>query len=430
MGILKLLFLVTLLTLPLAQLARIQLSGNINSTLFDAFVMLTGAIWMSIHLVSRRRAGEAFLFRPILLVFLVMLLSLLVNIFRYSVSDTTVALLYALRWVFFASVYFVVWGFDEKFKKIIPDFLVTAGSVLVLFGYIQFFFYPNLRNLYYLGWDEHLVRMFSTLLDPNFFGAFLVLFFIFLLGLLTKKNRHSELPARLWRVQNLSGLFIRTNVRDSGVVPPRNDGRLGMIILSMLAILTFIAIFLTTSRSAILMLMVSLCTYLILIGKKKWIMAFFGVLLGIFLLSSRFFYIENINPFRIASSLARVESAFDALSIIQRNPVLGVGFNAYRYAQYEYELRNPETSYPNHADSGTDNSFLFILATTGIGGLVVYLFMLFTMFKLGRRAQGMYGKILLACLAGLVIDSFFINSLFYPVIMFWMWVLAGLTDYT
>ena len=37
------------------------------------------------------------------------------------------------------------------------------------------FVYPDLRNLWYLGWDPHYYRVFATLLDPNYVGILLVL---------------------------------------------------------------------------------------------------------------------------------------------------------------------------------------------------------------------------------------------------------------
>ena len=55
--------------------------------------------------------------------------------------------------------------------------LLFSGLVIVGLGFVQYFFYLGLRNLYYLGWDEHLSFIFQ-LLDPNFAGAFPALFFI------------------------------------------------------------------------------------------------------------------------------------------------------------------------------------------------------------------------------------------------------------
>jgi O-antigen ligase len=420
--LLKYFFLLTLLIFPTGQVLRLQLSSNINISLFDVSVVLVALVWFVSILSGNKKYRQYRLSTPILFFFLTMLLSWVPNFFRYELHETGTALLYAFRWLSLVSLYFVVKELPEGLTKKIPLLLTGSGAVLLVLGYVQYFLYPNLRNLYYLGWDEHLVRMFSSFLDPNFAGAFFVLYFLFVMGRLMEKDRHSGF------VQNLLG----SPKRDSGVVvpPPRNDGKLEQWILAILALFTFIAIFLTTSRSAFIMLAVGLITYLVLIGKKKWIFSFIGITALIFLFSSRFFYIENINPLRVTSSLARLESASNALQIVSRNPIFGVGFNAYRYAQQEYGFRSKETEYPNHADSGTDNSFLFIFATTGIIGFVAFITLLYRVFGLGiERQQTISGKILIASLLGLCVNSLFINSLFYPALFFWLILLISLTDY-
>lgn len=407
MKLLKILFVLTCITLPLGQVARLQLPGDINFSLFDISVLLLSSVWIIRAITGKSSYRSYTLSAPILLFFLTILLSLVTNLFRYPPHDLAVAFLYGIRWLVFACVYFVIRGFDTEYKAKVRIMLTISGAVVVLFGFIQYVFYANLRNLYYLGWDEHLVRMFSTLLDPNFLGAFLVLLLLFFLGQLVP-GQISE------RVTKASSVNI-----------------LPTIALTLLSVATFISIFLTTSRSAFLMLLVSLITYFSLIGKKKWLLVFALCIGAILIFSSRFFYIENINPFRIASSLARVESGINALTIISKNPIFGVGFNAYRYAQYEYGFRTPQTEYPNHADSGTDNSYLFVFATSGLIGLVSYGYILWSLYRIGEtKHHSPYRIILLSSLIGLMVDSLFINSLFYPLLMYWVWVVAGLTDYT
>jgi O-antigen ligase len=346
-----------------------------------------------------------------------MVLSLAANLLRYPLGDLLVAALYAVRWLLFVSMYFVLKDSDEKFVRRLPDLLTAMGAVVLGIGYVQYFFYSNLRNLYYLGWDDHLYRLFSSFFDPNFAGSFLVLYFLFVLGQIvhgkadhSKDEQQQGLRNRFWTSQH---------------------DKLKKVIYGVLALASFIAIFLTTSRSAIIMLALGLVSYLLLIGQKKWILAFIAVVVVIFLGASRFFYLENVNPFRMASSTARIESANNAISIISRNVLFGVGFNAYRYAQYEYGFRQEDTRYPNHADSGTDNSFLFVFATTGLVGFAAFLYLLYRMVFLAQyRRDSVMGKILLVSLLGICADSFFINSLFYPAILYWLVVIAALTDYT
>ncbi len=66
--------------------------------------------------------------------------------------------------------------------------LYAVGVGLGLIGLIQFFMYPDLRNLMYLGWDPHYYRLFSTLLDPNYMGLLLVFTLLMGFGIFTKKH--------------------------------------------------------------------------------------------------------------------------------------------------------------------------------------------------------------------------------------------------
>ncbi|HSX08851.1 MAG TPA: O-antigen ligase family protein, partial [Candidatus Saccharimonadales bacterium] len=151
-------------------------------------------------------------------------------------------------------------------------------------------------------------------------------------------------------------------------------------------------------------------------------------------------YSEGTNLFRTTSSNARVATSQDALIIFQKNPILGVGFNAYRYARLTHPLtclpagrsssKGGETLTVDHGGAGTDNSFLFVLATTGIVGFVAYLYLLWSMVKVGKTNLGEnpYSAVLIASLIALCVDSFFINSLFYPFILVWVWIVIALTE--
>lgn len=184
------------------------------------------------------------------------------------------------------------------------------------------------------------------------------------------------------------------------------------------------------------MLLVSAIIFSILTKKIKWI---FGIILisVIFIsISSRSFNIENVNLFRIASTEARIDSARIAMQIIKDNSIFGIGFNTYRYAQIKYGFRNPGDSRLSHADAGTDNSFLFILATTGIVGLIFYLNLLWKILKMSylnyeqyknQDVQKYIAIAIIASVGGIMIDSLFINSLFYSGMLAWLWILLGVT---
>ncbi|MEK7060925.1 MAG: O-antigen ligase family protein, partial [Patescibacteria group bacterium] len=133
------------------------------------------------------------------------------------------------------------------------------------------------------------------------------------------------------------------------------------------------------------------------------------------------------------------DSAKIAIQIIKDKPFLGVGFNTYRYTQIKYGFRNPLNSRASHADAGTDNSFLFIFATTGIVGLIFYSNLLWKVLKTSYRNYKKYEDkhvqryiaiTVIASMGGIIIDSLFINSLFYSFILIWLWLMLGLTENT
>jgi len=55
----------------------------------------------------------------------------------------------------------------------------------------------------------------------------------------------------------------------------------------------------------------------------------------------------------------------------QDNWAFGVGYDTLRYVQRDYGFLDIDSLY-NHAASGSDSSLLYILATTGIFGLVIF----------------------------------------------------------
>lgn len=368
----------------LGEIVRLDFGGGLVLKPLDIGVGIAALFWMIPKIVRKKRIIPNRIFVSGLLFAGSGALSLLINYSTLTLNQFFVSAMYLVRWIAYAVIFFVVWDFDKSFKEKIKRLLIFVGSIVVFLGYLQYFFYPSLRNLYYLGWDEHMFRMFSVFLDPNFAGAFFVLFFLFAVNMFIKNKN---------------------------------------ILIGIISALTLGAVFLTFSRSALIMLIISSGVLLTLMNKKKLIIWLLVIVLSVLMLSSKYFNIENINLFRIASSEARLEAARDAISIIKNNPIFGVGFNAYRYAQVRYGFRNEESQIVSHADSGTENSFLFVIATTGLVGFVLLIFLWFRILKNDLADR----PLVIASTAGVFIDSFFVNSLFYPFIMFWLWIILALS---
>lgn len=377
----------------LGNFGRIRISEVITFSILDISVVICLlAFWIGKGVVYKKIEQKIL---PAFGIFsFVCIASLLLNILSYTPGQLLVAFLYLIRWVIYASIFFIVLSLNPGDKKILYKYVLFAGSAIVCIGFVQYFFYPNLRNLYYLGWDDHLYRMFSSFFDPNFAGILFVLYLLYLSGNVLFGFKKKKID------------FLKIG----------------------LSAFTLFAVFLTYSRTAIVMLSVSICSLLWFLGYKKFIPILLLILLTILIFISNT-NIEGTNPFRITSSEARIISAREAPSIFARHPVFGIGFNAYRYALEKAGFRAEGKIVPSNADAGADNSFLFILATTGIVGLTSYLYLWKKILSfVNINNQNPHRAIVLSSILGLLVSSIFINSLFYPFILLWMWVLIGLTE--
>ena len=103
-------------------------------------------------------------------------------------------LFYTSRFVTYGLLFYFIY----KFKIIKNDHLrwgyLLTGFYLLLFGFIQYVFLPDMRFLSILGWDDHYYRLIGTQFDPNFMGIiFVLLFFNFNNLKLKNKNYFKHL---------------------------------------------------------------------------------------------------------------------------------------------------------------------------------------------------------------------------------------------
>lgn len=310
---------------------------------------------------------------------IVCLISLIFSPIPLETGQKLISFLYLFRYVSYFSVYLTV-------KYLINNKLLTGqtmikwlgliGIILAVLGWLQYFLYPDLRNLEYLGWDPHFKRIFATYFDPNYFGLILDLSLIALLFIFSQTI-----------LLRLSQLFI------------------------------FITLAFTYSRSSYVALLIGILYFSI--AKRKF--ALFGI---IFFTIASFFFIlprgegEGVNLLRVFSIEDRIANWYEGWQIFTKNPILGVGFNTVRYAKQYYGLGGKDLSI-SHSGAGFENSFLFIAVSTGAVGLTVYLWLLWQFFKKSQL-------IVKISLAVIVTHSLFLNSLFFPCIMFWLWLLLAL----
>ncbi len=320
------------------------------------------------------------LVKYLLLLYAVFFLSLFFSPLKMSAVEKTTTIMYLLRFITYSSVLFTVYKLYTK--KIVTEdlivkiFLISTGIVTIL-GWLEYFLYPDLRNLYYLGWDPHYKRIFSSFLDPNFLGLFMTL--SLLMVLLSRIGRYQK-----W----------------------------------ILGAVFFLTLMFTYSRGSYLALVISLFFYLIKTHKARYSFAFILLIVITAVLLPRPSG-AGVRLERLFSITERLENWKFGWKVFVDNPILGVGFNTVRYAKISY--RYPQDNLLiSHSGAGLDNSLLFVAATSGIIGLIVFLLLLFQIYS----HASMLTKV---SLIAIVIHSFFVNSFFYPWVMLWLWILIGVT---
>lgn len=400
MGILEITTIIIFLIYPLGELVRVNILPNITIHPLDFFVFFL----VTFFFVTNFKRSSRIFFGPVdksLLSFAVITtISLIVNLYWLSPNQLLVSALYLIRLFFYMGVFFVIKNLSTQFvQKILMPLLFFNGLIILFTGFFQFIYYPSLIEMFKFGWDKHVYRLFSVFLDPNYAGAFLSLFLFLIYGL-TYKN-------------------VLENQKTKS------------LILSFLSLFTIFAIFLTFSRSAILMSLVGSIVFFSLINKKKIILYFLLFLIIFVTISSPKFYIENMNLFRTYSSFQRIDSAKIAYNIFSKNIFFGVGFNTYRYALEKYGYRTKKDIAKSHADSGTDNSILFLATTSGIFGLISFVILLVNLKKSVMQKikdKDYLSIVFISSLAGLILSSQFINSFFYTPILLWFWTLYAITQ--
>lgn len=354
----------------LGSLGRLSFVGQeINVYLYEfAYAIFIGYLLVKYRLRPLRKKMTTFNYIYVFLVSVI--LTLLPSLFFFTTAQNVVAALYLVRLAFYllGMPYVLFYVKDKKkhqesIKPMLFYVAITAGLAI-----IQYLYYPNLRNLEYLGWDPHQFRVFGSVFDTSTAAALYGMILLFL-------------------------MFIGKRVIKSPVI------WLGSIIF-------FIVIgALTYSRGFYGAITITLLYYL-LVANKRIMSALYVVLVAaILILLLPKPQGESANLMRVFTIQSRAADYQTAATLWQKNPILGVGYNHLRYvkpAAQDDDL--------NHAGASLSSSFLIILVTTGIVGLATYLFML---YKLSQTSQ-----IALYSIMFLSIFSLSDNIFLHPFVLF------------
>ncbi len=311
-----------------------------------------------ILLLNLRGTKDLFKIAGLKLFFWGLVISSIFALATYSFSSLLLPSLYLIRivcYLFLFSVYK-----NSKLSLPITIFYISGITTLII-GIIQYFFMPDMRWAAYLGWDDHLSRLVLPHFDPTFTA---VMASIFLLSITRKVT-----------LQNLM------------IVP-----------------LTLLTILLSYSRSVWIAI---IATSIYFVKNKLALFLIIATLmLGVIMLPKKFG--EGTNLLRSFSISARFNSDKEYLSKYGANSITGRGMNT-------LGLDRTSGKYEDHA-SGPNNSYLYLLLTTGIIGFIGW-----TKFLTYLYQNSVHKEMLVF----FFIASIFNNVMFYPFALLWVLLLEA-----
>lgn len=265
---------------------------------------------------------------------------------------------YLLRLTFLLSLFIFPLNLNNKYKNIFIIFVITN----IIFGVIQYLFWPDFTYFNIANWDPHLYRLVSTYFDPTFTG--LIYLFLLIKLFLDKK------------------------------IPYRRP----------LIVLSYLAMSLTYSRSTFLSFLFAF-GFISLSQKKIKILLISTLLVFITLIVLPRQPGEGTKLERTSSVYAKIENYQEGFKLFLTSPLTGVGYNNLPIIR-KIDPRS-------HAISGYDGSLLTILVTTGVIGVALFVFGFYTFFNQSNLLKK-------TMLISLLVHSLFANSLLYP------WILLSL----
>lgn len=356
----------------LGQLGRISfLNQEVNFYTYDIVLTLTLLIFFFKY--HFRPLQQTFNKYKIILLFIMSLLfSFILGIPQFSLNQNIISFLYFIRFGSY-TLYFLYLHYHLKknnyrmFSKSIRLFFF----ITIITSFVQYFFYPDLRNLIYQGWDPHYQRMFGTFFDTSSAAALYGLSFLFVLDLLfkLKKKRTTD--------------YLYTS-------------------------LFLISLILTFSRSSYIALFISLFYYFL--TKKIISYALLVTLLFflLFILVPKEFG-QGVGLNRTFSISSRIFDYQQGIQIWSKNPIFGVGYNRLRYIRKESKLIG-QIKVPSHAAASLSSSYLIILICGGIVGLGLFIASIVRLIKANKEIA--------ALIIFIAVLSFFDNIFLHPFVLF------------
>ncbi len=347
----NILFYLTAFLFSLGQLGRVSFfNQQINFYLYEvALILSLFFLFFKYRLQPIKEAWKKY--KSVFFFLFILLLSLLIDLHKYSFFNNIIGFLYFFRLL----LYFLYFFYLKYRPQSIKNGIFIIAVLTILSTLIQYFLYPDLRNLIYQGWDPHLYRTFGVFFDTSIAAA-------------------------------IFGIFFLT------------------INQSIIKITYLLLVALSFSRSIYLGLSLTLI-YLFIRQKQLKKIVFF-----LLFFSALIFFIpkpagEGVNLKRLYSIESRIEDYREGIDLWKNKPLIGYGYNRIRY------IKNSDSL---HSGATYSSSFLTILVSSGILGLISFIWVLWSLRKSNKIAP-----ILLIFLS---IVSLFDNVLLHPFILFLLFI--------
>lgn len=343
-----------ILLLPFGELVRFPIFAHLYLRALDVLVFILAGLFIV------KEPSKLVKFPGLLFFLAILVISNLAHPFNPQSAS------YLFRTLVYCSLIPYFLKPKPQFPKPNPGIIDFSLLVFVILGLVQYFYYPELRNLYYLGYDPHSYRWVGLFLDPNISSLLLVWIILYL------RNRKEKL------------------------VKP-------LIILSLISLL------LTYSRIGWLCLVIGWFYQSLKTKSPTFFVGILALLIGILFLPR--YFGEGTNLLRTNSVSAKVESSRLVWQQLKNNPLLGIGFNNIHLLK---DSQNQPVA--NNSLYGIDNSWLTVLVTGGLLGLGSLIALVIKIRKLSSKPQRVLGLVYL-------LHSLSVNSFFIPSIFMWFWVL-------
>src|SRR3989344_5692928 len=154
------------LLLGFGQIQRLSFfNGTISLSLYEILMFLFILIFFAKKKGVNRNIDV--LYKEAVIFLTVLAVSLIWQFWLFTLWDNIIGVSYLLRLLIYFFFALAIFSYTSEKNGYfgVKKSLELLSVVTIIFSYGQYFFYPNIRNLFYLGWDPHVSRAVGLFFD-------------------------------------------------------------------------------------------------------------------------------------------------------------------------------------------------------------------------------------------------------------------------